>query len=301
VAVAWTRVTYVLLVESSGLPSYAGWWFNLTGGVHEFSMAGAISLDEPNGTYTYTASASDRTYAAPAGSFAIEAGSATVFLSFSRVTFPVTFLEQGLPTGTNWSVGVYGGEVTSESASAVLAVPNGTYPYAVASVPGYTAAPSSGSVAVHGAGISVKIAFNANPVATYTALFEETGLPSGTNWSVTLGGDTHSATGEIEFPGLTNGTYRFSIVPMEGYVATPSNGSVIVDGPPALHSTVFTANPTAPGLSMSSVEEYGAVGGVIVAILIGVAAWVVVQGRGRKPSPTSVAHAPDGASPPPTR
>ena len=292
VGVAWSRVTYGVRVQAQGLPPYAGWWINLSGGPHSFSMAGNQSFLEPNGTYSFASSASDRTYATPAGSFTVQGAPAVVTLVFSRVTYPVAFLEQGLAQGTNWSVGVYGGEVTSTSRSAILAVPNGTYPYAVGSVAGYTSAPSSGSLTVNGAGLSVDIAFTANPVATYTVLFEESGLPSGTNWSVALGGATHSGSGEIGFPGLTNGTYRFSIAPIDGYVVTPSNGTVIVDGPPGLQSAVFAALPsTSVTGGMAPMEEYGAVGAVLVVVLVGIGVAVVVRRRKGKAPPDS------GASP----
>jgi len=53
---------------------------------------------------------------------------------------------------------------------------------------------------------------------TYSAQFTEGGLPSGAEWSVTLGGQTKSTISyEIEFSGLLAGTYNYSIQAPSGY------------------------------------------------------------------------------------
>ena len=47
--------------------------------------------------------------------------------------------------------------------------------------------------------------------STYHVTFTETGLPSGTSWSVTLAGSTQSSTtGTIQFS-KANGTYAFTV------------------------------------------------------------------------------------------
>jgi len=53
---------------------------------------------------------------------------------------------------------------------------------------------------------------------TYSIIFTAVGTAPGTEWSVTLGGQTKSSTGyNITFSGLSPGTYSFSITPPSGY------------------------------------------------------------------------------------
>ncbi len=67
------------------------------------------------------------------------------------------------------------------------------------------------------------------PPAKYTVTFTESGLPSGTTWSVTLGGSTSSGTGSISFS-EPNGTYTYSVGAVSGYTSSPSSGSLTVNG-----------------------------------------------------------------------
>jgi len=78
---------------------------------------------------------------------------------------------------------------------------------------------------------------------TYTLVFTPAGIPSGAEWSVTLNGQTKSSTSyEIEFSGLSPGTYNYSIQAPSGYqvasVTLPNgstggaSGSVTVPTPP---------------------------------------------------------------------
>ncbi len=75
-------------------------------------------------------------------------------------------------------------------------------------------------------------------VVTYPVTFSETGLPHGTNWSVTLNGE-ETASNESMI-GLTqpNGTYSYSVAsvipadPGTRYVANSGNGNFALDGAP---------------------------------------------------------------------
>ena len=68
------------------------------------------------------------------------------------------------------------------------------------------------------------------PFSLYRVNFHETGLPSGTLWSVTLNGITEwSTTGTISFWD-PNGTYAYTVGPVSGYTPHPSLGAVLVSG-----------------------------------------------------------------------
>jgi hypothetical protein len=76
--------------------------------------------------------------------------------------------------------------------------------------------------------------------AIYTVSFEETGLPVGTNWSVTLAtvlGYSNSNT--ILFT-VGNGSHGFQVGAVSGYSATPSSGIVTVAGADDIERVTFT-------------------------------------------------------------
>ena len=110
----------------------------------------------------------------------------SVNLAYTEVTYAVTFTESGLPTGTNWSVTLNSAVKSSLGTTIVFAEPNGSLSYSVGAVPTYTVTPpASGTVIVASGPQNVAVAFTPTPV-DYTIAFVETGLPAGTNWSVTL-------------------------------------------------------------------------------------------------------------------
>ncbi len=102
--------------------------------------------------------------------------------------YPVTFSETGLLAGTSWSVSLGGSSLRSTAATISAQERNGTYAFTVGAPVGYAASPASGTVVVAGAAVNVPIAFTSNGPATYPLTFTESGLPPGTNWSVTLNG-----------------------------------------------------------------------------------------------------------------
>jgi len=72
-------------------------------------------------------------------------------------------------------------------------------------------------------------------VPPYYVVFVEKGLPTGTNWGVTLGGTSlgDTVTGvnsSVNFTGLLNGSYAYTIRSPVGYVAFPFSGSIAIEG-----------------------------------------------------------------------
>jgi hypothetical protein len=91
---------------------------------------------------------------------------------------------------------------------------------------------------------------------TYSLSFEETGLPTGTSWTVLL--LTNSST----TPGLSQGTtiafsepnglYQFEVNPVGGYSANPGGGAVAVNGSDRLVPISFS-----PGAPLGTVFAWG--------------------------------------------
>ncbi len=77
---------------------------------------------------------------------------------------------------------------------------------------------------------------------SYKVSFVESGLPSGENWSVSLSGETHSATNpEIDFF-EPNGTYTFLVNSPSEWTATPPSGNLVVSGANLSQAITFPPN-----------------------------------------------------------
>lgn len=158
-------------------------------------------------------------------------------------TYHVAFYETGLPAGTSWSVTLGGFTQPSTTAWDNFSEPNGTYGFTVLS-PGYRASLPSGSLSVRGLGNLVRETFTALPPGTYVVTFTESGLPTGTSWSVTFNGTRlFSTTSTIPFTSK-NGSWPFSVGVVDGYMPSPASGDVLVSGGPASQTITFTSGTT---------------------------------------------------------
>jgi YVTN family beta-propeller protein len=210
-------------------------------------------------------------------------------------TFPVVFDETGLAQGTRWSVTLHGVTNTSNSSSIGFRMVNGTdYGFSIGTVVGYVPVPSGGTINVTGKPTTVTIQFF--PV-TYPLTFEETGLASGSNWSVTIVGtgsfagsaSNHSRTSSIGFrvPGGYTGTY--SAVPPDGDTPNPASGTVYMPsgGGTVTKVIAFTTPPPAPSITSFN--------GTPASLTIGQSVtFHVVVSNGAKPLSYSYAGLPSG-------
>ncbi len=125
----------------------------------------------------------------------------------------LTFTEGGLPAGASWSVTLNGENQSAVAGAAISFLePNGantSYSYTARSgVATYTAEAPTGS------GIeddrSAQIALVFEPVAE-PVIFEEEGLPAGTDWTVLLSGGGFQSTSPAIDLALLNGTYSYTV------------------------------------------------------------------------------------------
>jgi len=275
-------------------------------------------------------------------------GPGSVTAMFAPAAVTVSFLEQGLPTGTAWSVLLHGVPGSAQGSNISFNVTAGTYSYTVASPlevgPGvrYVDPTPSGTVTVSSRPVSIPVTFtpqyrlivtgtpagegnttpasgwygpsspvtlqalpangyrftgwtspnatgyrgpddpvtltltapveegaNFAPALTYFVTFQETGIPAGTPWTVTVNGDTQtSSTYTLTFS-LTNGSYAFDLAGevhpgtpgLRYQLSGPSSGTVTVNGlsvtlnvgyTPQVYLTVGGGNGTAGTTSPSS-------------------------------------------------
>ncbi|EQD32771.1 hypothetical protein B1A_19292, partial [mine drainage metagenome] len=105
---------------------------------------------------------------------------------------------------------------------------NGTYSYtASTSTPCFAGSP--GFFIVQGAPITVRVGFSR---ATTPVTFDAVGLPTGTQWYVTLGGGLNASTrGTALTFNLTNGSYTYVVATSDRtYAPDPGSGEVVVQG-----------------------------------------------------------------------
>ena len=159
----------------------------------------------------------------------------------SDASFPVTFYESGLPSGSAWWVNTTGGlswNATGSTLSKFLG--NGTYAFSVASV---DYSHSRGTFAVNGEPLTMTVSFTKE---TFSVTFTEQGPTSKSaerklaqyGWTVVLNGTPESDRGStITFDGFTNGTYPVLIMGPSG-IESSGSGSVTVHGATAVHVTL---------------------------------------------------------------
>jgi len=141
-------------------------------------------------------------------------------LSGNTATRPtVTFY---LPYGTySWSI-----SPTSET----------FYSYGIKYV--YDAVPSSGSATTN-ASVSINYVLSS---ATYQYTWSETGLPSGTQWGVSVNGNNYYTTSSSLTETFSAGqTFSWSVINPSGYVGIPSSGSF---SSPGSQSITFYSTPS---------------------------------------------------------
>jgi hypothetical protein len=151
----------------------------------------------------------------------VSGGPVNVPVTFSEVTYAVTFTETGLGAGVSWSVKLGAVTMSTTSSSITFNEPNGTYAWTLPTVSGWRTSPTSGSVTVNGGPKTIAHTFTQ---VVYTVTFKETGLPPGTNWSVTIGASTYATNLTSEKFTLPNGTYTYHVNNVANYsrVATGS-------------------------------------------------------------------------------
>jgi hypothetical protein len=248
--------TYPVTFTESGLPSATSWSVTF-GGVQGSSTTTTIGFNVVNGNYTFTVSVVGYIATPSAGYLVVNgaaAGKTIVCTTAATGTFGVTFTESGLPSGTSWSVTLNGALNSSTTTTIGFKEAGGTYSYTTGVVSNYTASPPTGSVTVNGAAASQTISFTAGPAGTFGVTFTESGLASGTSWSVWLGGAPNSSTAATIGFSVVNGNYTFTVT-VVGYIATPAAGYLVVNGAAASQTITFKA--AAPGTFSVTFTESG--------------------------------------------
>jgi YVTN family beta-propeller protein len=262
-------LTEVSFTET-GLSSGAEWTVNVTPSIAgPPSTSNVLDFQVPIFTsFNYTVLATGGNEPTPASGTEIgldQWQSQEISISFSpgATSYWANFTESGLPSGGGWSVDLDGLRDSGTLATIGFLVPNGTYPFYVANtlVNGtqYTPSLSSGTVYVNGSDFLVGFTFQTSTPtpADYPVTFQESGLPNGTAWSGSVGSWVFlNQTVPTATLGLPNGTYAFTIGNVSGFSASPSSGSLTVDGASVTENITFTSTAVVPRY-LVGFQEYG--------------------------------------------
>lgn len=253
----FVAVVYAVTFKEVGLTSGTSWSVTL-GGTLESSTTTSLVFSELNGTYSYALSDLPGWHASvESGSVVLSGVGATISLSWSRVTYTVTFGELGLPSGTSWEVTLGGTSQLGATSSFAFAEPNGTFSYTVSNVPGWRASHYGGSVDIQAAPVNVSVSWTPT---VYTVTFQESGLPNMTAWMVTMAESAQSSQGTTIPFSVGNGTDDYSVAEVTGYAADPGSGQVVVSG--SSLTVLITFSPVIQSFYSVTFTESGLPSGV---------------------------------------
>ncbi|MGP6294027.1 hypothetical protein [Caldiplasma sukawensis] len=171
-----TQHQYNIQFTKSGLPSMYSWSISIKNEVSSGQIYGnKYSTYLPNGTYAVSVRAYTSLYHPLNTTFSIYVNGSdkSVDVSFILTTFEVTFIENGLPVGTTWSIVLNNVTHTVNSNSVILNLQNGSYRFSV-SANGYIASNQSGFFNISGNNIVIRETFQevkTNGLTPYYTIF----------------------------------------------------------------------------------------------------------------------------------
>jgi Divergent InlB B-repeat domain len=222
-------------LNETGLPDGTAWTILLSNTTYLSSTGPSLEMVEPsNRTYGFHVEPVSGYRSTPTNSSITVQGSlATKTIAFTHLYEPptryaVTFSESGLPTGTAWSVTMSNTTAPAVGSNVTFEEVNGTHWFRVGNVTGFVAQPAYGLADVVGTSLFLTIVFA--PYVPYAVTFTETGLPTGTPWTVTVSNVSESSgLPELTFDEV-NGTHFFRVANMTGFKAVPAFDHIDVAG-----------------------------------------------------------------------
>ena len=234
--------SYQVLFTEQGLPDGSEWTVEVNG-TTLISTDSTLPFWDANGTYGYTVESQNPDYRPipSTGTFVLNGANLTESVVFNLTAFPVTFVENGLPSlvlsRSGWTVVADG--VVDHSTNATIefhAVPEGILTVLVVGPPGYQAPalPNQNLTGPAHFGLTFLHA------KTTSLTFHEQGLPVDQKWCLVLsafpgpfGYEACSIHRVVVYPDLTPGfDYSFRVVsPLAGQNVSSQVGSGLNFGP----------------------------------------------------------------------
>lgn len=215
----------------------------------EFS-GGSVNYTIAPGTYTI------QVYDPATGNFVAVGGSSVTVLPGTGASFnlnynPVVFDSSGLPAGTSWWVTLNGNVKSTTGSEISFNTTSGTsYSYTVKTSSHYTANPSSGTFTAGITPMTISVSWTE---PSYTVYFNETGLPSGTFWTVNFNKSTADTSSQSISYMISAGIHGFSVQSEKGYVTYPSYGELNITGNMAMTISFVKNSSNKMGVVSSSI------------------------------------------------
>ena len=261
ISINFNELTYKTNFIENGLPDEISWNLTLNGKTYLLKN-NSYSFQLTNGTYNYMVETSDKIYkpSVYSSQITVNGKPLEIAITFHEVKYNLTFTETGLKSEMIWNLVFNNKSYTLLNTSYVFHLENGTYAYWATSTDYRNI---SGYVTINGANKFLGISFI---LQGYSVTFTETGLSSGTSWSVTLNGTTESSTASTIIFSEPNGTSSFTVKSVSGYAISPLSGNITVSGHNTAQTVTFTQNPSYTALFKLSQFEILAIIGIVVAI-----------------------------------
>jgi hypothetical protein len=238
--IVFTPSIYQAEFSEKGLPSGTDWSVVVNGVTYSSGGTGFVYLELQNGTYYYyIPSIAGYNDTNSSGVMTIFGNTHHIQTTFTNIAYILEFTETGLPPGSSWSVTVGSKVYTSDFSNMTIHLTNGTYHYYINLQYGYTATNASGFFNITGSNIPLRTTFKSD---LSTIQFIETGLPSGTDWFVTINGTIYSSSNGIITDHLLNGTYEYFVAVPYGYTVTNSSGFVYIQGTQVYVNVTFMSD-----------------------------------------------------------
>ncbi len=262
-----------IVFTETGLLVGTTWYVNVTestGQVFlESSTINTISLTLVNGSYRYTVSTSNKIYepSRSSGSFTVIGAGVYRSITFSPVTYTVTFTEAGLPSGTMWVV-----NLTNNQSSVIIiggyysvSLTNGTYTFIIANLSGYYPGISTFTIGVYGSDVTETV--------HYYHWAYITGVISPVNATTTINGKLIPMSSGNFNVSVRSGTY-YVVVSETGYTTyydnfTLSSGSSTNLATNLVPISKPLTTPTTKPSPISSTDIYIIIGVVVAVAVIG--------------------------------
>ncbi len=239
-----TAVTFSVTFQETGLAPGTSWGMTVKFGDTGETLARSTSsanftFQLRNDSYSYTLTEPAR-YGlnASSGLFTVAGTAITIPVPYHFGRTSVVFFESGLPVGTNWSV-MYGNQTNSSVSPSIECYGNrGNVSYSVPQVGAYVPTPRTGVVPVNPSGgvqdFDIQFA-----LPTWPMIVQESGLPTGTTWTITVNGTTTLGNGNQINVSEPNGTFGYRVGGVSGFTADHYAGSVSIAGHPGIAYVVF--------------------------------------------------------------
>lgn len=235
---------HAVKINEFGLSRGTTWSFAILGengtSISYTSNFGTFSANLPNGTYLLRFVQSGNMTPFPSSVYFVVTGSSVLVenVTFTQDLEQVSFIENGLPLGTSWSVTLGGMTQVSTLGAITFTVPQGTYDYRILSVGNMMPSPYSSAVFVSTFAQTINVAFHSQ---VFPVEIHESGLPNGTTWSISLNDQTLTSSGATITTYLPNGSYFYSFVGQGYYIPLQPDGFVNVSASSVTINVEFEA------------------------------------------------------------